>query len=227
VDDEDLDANRERYMRESKAKLPDVDQPPGFMQGWLGWYYTRLYVKVRPERIYVWPTGDPSREPQLLDSHLEEVRSGHDEEPESDPPAPVGGGPAWDDRMETLGDEHRTAVLSFVSPDGFPFSARVPVMVDRSERIVRLDQPPVGAPLQPCRACLAAHDHDEKFSWQKNFHIRGDLVEDGGRWAIVPRKLVGGFELPPGSMFSRMRLNASKMRRFRKVAKRELAKRDG
>jgi len=41
----------------------------------------------------------------------------------------------------------------------------------------------------------------------------------------VPRKLVGGFELPPGSMLSRYRLNFSKMQRFRKIAKSELAKR--
>jgi hypothetical protein len=36
---------------------------------------------------------------------------------------------------------------------------------------------------------------------------------------------VGGFELPPGSLISRMRLNYSKTQRFRKVAKRELARR--
>jgi hypothetical protein len=228
VDDEDLDANRERYMREAKEKLPDVDQPPRFMQGWLGWYYTRLYVKVRPERIYVWPNADISVEPELLDSHMEEVRSGHDEEPEHEPPPPVGGEPAWDERMDTLGDEHATGVLSFVSPDGFPFSARTSVTVDSGNRIVRIDKPPVGAPLEPTRACLCVHDHDDKFTWQRNFHIRGDLVEDDdGAWTIVPRKLVGGFELPPGSLVSRMRLNAKKMRRFRKIAKRELAKREG
>ena len=52
--------------------------------------------------------------------------------------------------------------------------------------------------------------------------MRGDLVEDGDGWAIEPRKLVGGFELPPGSNLQRMRLNAKKMMRYRKIAKREL-----
>lgn len=229
VDDGDLDANRERYQRESAAKLPGTKdaQPPKFLQGWFGWYYTRLYVKVRPERIYVWPRGDWSQEPELLDSHLEEVRSGHDEEPDVDRPAvDPAGDRAWDDRMEALGSTHETAVLSFVSPDGFPFSARVPVSVDKGERLVRIERTPVGAPLEPVRACLAAHDHDERFTWQRNFHVRGDLVEDGDGWAIVPRKLVGGFELPPGSLLVRMKLNASKIRRFRRTAKRELAKRE-
>jgi hypothetical protein len=41
----------------------------------------------------------------------------------------------------------------------------------------------------------------------------------------VPRKLVGGFELPPTSNFQRYRINARKMLRFRKIAKRRLAQR--
>jgi hypothetical protein len=36
---------------------------------------------------------------------------------------------------------------------------------------------------------------------------------------------VGGFELPPGSMLARTRLNLAKIRRFRKIAKRQLAQR--
>jgi hypothetical protein len=156
---------------------------------------------------------------------MEEVRSGHDEEPEDDPPAPTGGDPVWDTRMESFGELYDTAVLSFVAPDGFPFSVRLPVTVDKKERLVRIDEPPMAAPLQPGRACLAAHDHDEDFTWQRNFHVRGDLVEDGDAWVIVPRKLVGGFELPPGSLVVRMKQNLPKIRRFRKIAKREQAKR--
>lgn len=227
VDDDDLDANRERYQREAIEKLPATKDalPPKFLQGWFSWYFTRLYIKVRPERIYVWPRGDWSQEPELLDSHMEEVRSGHDEEPEDDPPPPTGGDPVWDTRMESFGQLYETAVLSIVSPDGFPFSVRIPVTVDKKARRVRIDEPPMAAPLQPGRACLAAHDHDEDFTWQRNFHVRGDLVEDGDGWAIVPRKLVGGFELPPGSLVVRIKQNLPKIRRFRKIAKREQAKR--
>jgi hypothetical protein len=129
--------------------------------------------------------------------------------------------------MESLGELYDTAVLTFPSPDGFPFSVRVPVTVDRGERIVRIDEMPLGAPLQPSRACLAAHDHDEEFTWQRNFHVRGELVQDGGSWAVVPRKLVGGLELPPGSVVVRMKQNLPKIRRFRKIAKKEQAKRRG
>jgi hypothetical protein len=229
VDDADLDANRDRYQREAVEKLPATKDalPPKFLQGWFNWYFTRLYIKVRPERVYVWRDRDWTQEPELLDSHMEEVRSGHDEEPDADRAAPTGREPVWDQRMESLGRLYDTAVLSWVSPDGFPFSVRVPVAVDKSARRVHIEELPVGAPLLAGRACLAAHDHDEEFTWQRNFHVRGDLVEADAGWAVVPRKLVGGFELPPGSIAVRMRQNFPKIRRFRKTAKRELARRGG
>ena len=69
------------------------------------------------------------------------------------------------------------------------------------------------------------HDHPPDFSWQRNFQVRGDLVEDENGWALVPAKLVGGFELPPTGALERLRLNLPKVRRFRRVAKQELAKR--
>jgi hypothetical protein len=199
--------------------------PPKPVQRLFGWYFTRIYVKVRPERVYVWEGGECTSEPLLLDAHLEEVRSGHDEEPERPPPEPVGGRPKWDARMDELGERYPTAVLSLLSPDGFPFSARVPIALDKEARRVRLDAEPMGAPLMPCLACLTAHDHAPDFTWQRNFQVRGDLVEEDGGWALVPHKLVGGFEIPPTSMFERYRLNAKKIRRFRKIAKREKRRR--
>jgi hypothetical protein len=228
VDDRDLDHNRERYTRESVEKLPSTKdgQPPKFLQRFFTWYYTRVYVHVRPERVYVWRGGIDS-EPELLDTHMEEVRSGHNEEPPAAHPGPRGREPAWDGRIDELGRLYETAVLSLVAPDGFPFAVRVPVTVDRDARRVRIDRPPPGVPLQPGLACLTAHDHDPGFQWQRNFQVRGDLVEDESGWSVVPAKLVGGFELPPGSTLQRYRLNAAKIRRFRKIGKRELAKRSG
>jgi hypothetical protein len=229
VDDRDLQANWTRYEREAAEKLPAVNEisPPAFAKRFFGWYYMRLYVHVRPERVYVWERGDVAEEPQLFDCHMEEVRSGHDEEPESPPPPPFGGPTAWDRRIEELGQLHESAVLSFVAPDGFPFSVRLPLTVDPAARVIRIGTEPVGVPLAPGLACVTAHDHDERFTYQRNFQVRGDLLERDGGWAIEPRKLVGGFELPPGSLLARLRLNYTKTNRFRKVAKRELRKRAG
>jgi hypothetical protein len=74
-------------------------------------------------------------------------------------------------------------------------------------------------------ACLTAHAHHPEFEWQVNFQVRGDLVPDGDGWSLIPRRLVGGLELPPGSALSRYRTNFAKMRRFHRNAKRELARR--
>jgi Pyridoxamine 5'-phosphate oxidase len=227
VDDRDLDANRERYGRELVEKLPGArDQlPPKFLRRLFGWYFTRVYVHVRPERVYVWPDGDVSREPELFDAHMEEVRSGHDEEPAAPHAAAEGGGVDWDGRMDELGSRYPSAVVSLVAPDGFPFSVRLPIEVDRDARRIRLGGAPVGVPWQPGLVCLTAHDHSPDFKWQRNFQVRGDLVEEDGAWAVVPHKLVGGLELPPGSLVGRIRANAGRVRRYRRTAKRELANR--
>jgi hypothetical protein len=226
VDDRDLEANRVRYERESAVKLPAAAkrQPPHWIKRTMSWYYTRLYIHVRPERVYVWPGGDTAGAPQIYGAHLEEVRSGHSEEPERFHADPEAGASAWHPRIREFGTVHPTAVLSFVSPDGFPFSVRLPVAVDPASRWIRIEAEPADVPLQPGLACLTAHTHDERFTWQQNFQVRGDLVRAGGSWALVPHKLVGGFEIPR-SQITLLRETAAKARRFRRVAKREYARR--
>lgn len=224
VDDRDLGANRRRYERESSAKLPGLRgvTPPGPLKRLAPWYFTRIYVHVRPERVYVWRGRND--EPELFDSRMEEVRSGHDEAPPADHEPPEGGATAWDRRMEELGDVHRTAVVSLVAPDGFPFSFRTPVTLDRAARRVRLGAVPTGAPVQPGLACLTAHEHEPTLRWQRNFQVRGDLLRDEQGWALLPHRLVGGLEAPPGRL-ELVRINAGKAVRFNRTALRELWRR--
>jgi hypothetical protein len=224
VDDRDLDANRDRYLRESMEKLPKAVKmmPPKAVQRLFDWYYKRIYVHVRPERVYVWPDGDSTKEPELFDAHMEEVRSGHDEEPASAHAGTEGGGTVWDERMDELGARYPSAVLSLIAPDGFPFAVRVPITVDRAAHRLRVGTGVVGLPIQPGLACVTAHDHHPEFLWQRNFQVRGDLLEEDGGWTVIPHRLIGGFELPPGSTFEKYRQNARKMIRYRKNAKREL-----
>ena len=65
--------------------------PPKILEGLFGWYFERVYVQVRPERVFVWPDGDPATSRRCHDSHLEEVRSGHIEEPAAATPGAGGG----------------------------------------------------------------------------------------------------------------------------------------
>jgi hypothetical protein len=226
VDDRDLEANRERYARESAAKRPNLGllQPPEFVRRFMGGYFSRIYIHIRPERVYVWPGGDIDAEPELYDAHMEEVRSGHSEEPDRFHAAPGGGMSEWDPRIYELGNRFPRAVLSFVSPDGFPFSIRVPVHVDEAARWIRIEADPDAVPLQPGLACLTAHVHDDDFTWQENFQVRGDLTRQGGTWALIPHRVVGGIELPANRLKA-LRANVARLRRFRTVANRELSQR--
>jgi hypothetical protein len=229
VDDRDLKANRERYREESLEKLPATKEmlPPKVLEGLFSWYFERIYVKVLPERVFVWPEGDTSKEPIIHDSRLEEVRSGHSEEAQQPLAAPEGGDFAWDARMEQLGQRHTEAVLAWAAPDGFPLAVRVPVSCDKSSRSLRIDAEPAGLPLLEGRVCLAAHSHAPDFSWQENFQVRGDLVRESESWVLVPHKLIGGFELPNESMLARYRRNLGKSIRFYRTRKRLLKNRGG
>ena len=154
---------------------------------------------MRPERVYVWRGGDFAREPQLFDSRMEEVRSAHSEEPAVPQPAPPSGGPPpGTSACDELGRRHETAVLSVVAPDGFPMSARVPIEPDEAAGASGSESCRRHAarrrPRVPGRARARSG-----LQWQINFQVRGDLVPEDGGWALVPHKLVGGFELPPAA----------------------------
>jgi hypothetical protein len=221
VDEHDLDANRERYLRETAEKLPATRSmhPPKPIRGIFNWYYTRIYVLVRPERVFVWPDGDVTGEPQLHDAHLEEVRSGHTEESPEDHGPASGGQVAWNEDVEQLGHRYPTAALGWLAPDGFPASVRVPVRADPGSRSIVLEAEPTGVPLLEGRACLTAHTHAPDFSWQRNFQVRGDLVKGNGAWRLIPHRLVGGFEMPQSAV-GRTRSFMSRMIRYTRTARR-------
>ena len=220
VDDTDLDANRERYEREMADKLPALHAlaPTGALKRFFSWYYDRIYLHVRPERVYVWAGAALDVEPTLYDAHVEEVRSGHNQEPEEGHVPPEGGMDVWDTRLDRLGREDATAVLAIVGPDGFPFAVRVPVRADADACVVHVEADPVGAPIDPGPACLCAHTHAEDLTWQRSFQVRGDLVEQDGRLVLHPHRVVAGLQLP-SSAFERYRVNVRKILRFRKTAR--------
>jgi Pyridoxamine 5'-phosphate oxidase len=159
----------------------------------------RVDIHVRPERVYVWPEADIAAEPTLYDAHMEEVRSGHSEEPDRYHASPAGGASAWSHRIAELGARYPTAVLSLISPDGFPFAARVPVQVDRAARWIAIGGAPSGVPFQPGLACLTAYE-----STTDIFQLRGDLVFVEGTWALIPHEVLPELE-PPRPPLGRLR----------------------
>jgi hypothetical protein len=139
---------------------------------------TQEVLHVRPERVYAWSVADPDAEPRLYDAHLEEVRSGHNEEPEVGHPAPEGGGGTWDDRLDVLD----AALLACVGPDGFPFAAQVAIAPDREGGLVRFAHLPVGMPVEPGLACLHVAGGGPR--------VTGDLVNGPDGWALLPHAIV-------------------------------------
>jgi hypothetical protein len=134
-------------------------------------------LHVQPERVYAWSEG--ASEPRLFDSHLEEVRSGHNEEPEIGHAGPEGGSGIWDERL----DDVDSALLACVAPDGFPFAARVRVDSDPDEGVLRVPEMTVGMPVGSGPACLHATDGPR---------VEGDLVMRGGGWVVLPHRILGG-----------------------------------
>jgi Pyridoxamine 5'-phosphate oxidase len=134
-------------------------------------------LHVRPERVYAWSPDDPDGEPRLFDAHLEEVRSGHNEEPEIGHVGPEGGRSVWEPSL----DEVDSGLLACVGPDGFPFAVRLAVSADPGERVLRLVEVPLGLPIEPGPACLHAGDA----------RVEGDLVAGPDGWGLVPHRLLG------------------------------------
>jgi hypothetical protein len=139
-------------------------------------------LRVRPERVLHWPSGDLDGEPVLYDAHLEEVRSHHNEEPERPHAAPAEQTRTrWDDRLDALAAlEGAQGTLAVIAPDGFPFAVRVPVTPHRDAGTVRIGADPVGAPLEPGPAALLLADDEGELL------VRGDLLEDAGSWVLRP-----------------------------------------
>ena len=184
-----LAANRERYWRESNVKLPATKKmhPPKPMRAMIGWYYTRIYVLVRPERVFVWPGPDVDRGAR-------------------DPRLPPRGGPLGprrgagrrprraDRRPGRLGRAGRRARPRLRDGRGHLAGARrLPALgppADPRRRRGQGDPPrapsPAGLPLIEGRACLTVHRHAPDFTWQNNFQVRGDLGARPGRLAPRP-----------------------------------------
>jgi hypothetical protein len=212
VDDGDLDANRRRYHADTAAKPTGPATAPVGER--FDWYFTRIYIEIRPERVLVWRGAAPEVFGSL---------------PDSAAPAPRGYGGTGrpNRRIAEIGRRYDTAVLSTLGVEGYPLSIRLPVTADRRGRSIAIEAEPAAVELRPGPACVTAHDHDPELGWTRNFQVRGDLVRDAHGWLVVPHRVVDGFELPPSGSLVRAIANIPKIRRFRRTAARERRRRGG
>ncbi|WP_054812383.1 hypothetical protein [Nocardia arizonensis] len=177
VRDADLQANADRYLRESLAKIPQtVEGMPRFLLERSAWYFARIYVQVTPRRIVWWPDGDLSAAPSTW------TCAPGTEFPASDP-APRGPRlprrsappPDWRpfaDRARRLG----MPVVSLTA-DGDP--ATVPVRACSPTPDGYDLRLPAGVPARSGPVCLTFHRHGPAMSWQENVVLVGTAEAQG------------------------------------------------
>lgn len=231
VRDADVQANTDRYVRLTMAKLPAAYAgTPRFMLRSLAWYFARIWIEVTPTRILWWPGGRLDEPPRQW------VAPAGTAAPPSDP-APPGGQPgAWSQHPV---DWHRAAELTvrelsmrdltFVGPDGFPVCVPVQGIRRRPEGFqLRVPRVPGFSPAGP--ACLTFHTHDETFTAQQNRVFVGHIPDTDddptvrldvrrvlGSWSVPGNKLGATVDLIRKGRMLRPRLHAECARRGRPV----------
>lgn len=200
VRDADLQANTDRYLRESLAKTSGMDATPWFLRRRMSWYFARIWIEVWPERMLWWPGGDLDSEPQRWEGGPLTVAP-------SDP-APAGKRlpsrlrPPVDwrpfaDRAQRL----RTPVLTTVV-NGSPLPLRTRG-VQRTTDGFRVDLP-AGVAAADGPACLTFHRVGPGLEWQENVVLVGRASVCGTSVEVTVERALNDWSLA-GSNWQRMR----------------------
>ncbi len=206
VRDRDLQANTDRYIRLSTAKLPAATRgSPKMALRRMPWYFARIWIEVTPTRILWWPGRDLATAPHEWRAPEGTVA------PPSDP-APPGGQPGawlappteWDGVTRHALSEMSLRDLAVVDESSFPICLPVEVHDavrersgatdgrDDTRRRFRLELNRGAPPISDGPACLTFHEHPEVFTRQENLTLVGrTLSMDGDLCFDVERALAG------------------------------------
>ena len=229
VRDTDLQANTDRYVACSTAKIPEATkgQPKAVLRRF-GWYYARIWIEITPLHMRWWPTRD-------LDSAPEEWNAPEGTAaPLSDPPPPGARPGAWiappsDWRSVARGalDRLPLADLTVVGASGFPVCLPVSVarLVDDG---LALGLGPGAPALEEGPACLTLHGHPERFTGQENRALVGTAVPGDGTvllrveraladWSLAGNRLQMALGFLSKGRILRRRLAAEAARRSQPV----------
>lgn len=192
VRDADLQANTDRYLRESFRKLPAASGgAPPFMLRTMAYYFVRIWVETTPVRILWWPEGNTDSAPQVWEAPADTLF------PPSDP-APAGKAPgAWKENppdwragaqraVQALG----LPVLTVTGADGYPYLMRAKTVTLGGEGFT-LEMPrgmtwSAGGP-----ACLTFHYHPTVFSGQENMMFVGEAQQNGPQVTFTVKRRIG------------------------------------
>ncbi len=214
VRDADLQANTDRYIRESFAKLPEAySGTPVFLLRSMTWYFVRIWIQVTPLRMLWWPDGDLERQPERWEAAEGLAATESDPAPQGKPlgtwhPGVADWRPGADYAVQNMGDP----VLTLVDEDGFPYPMRVRGTTLAADGFLFNLVSGLPGDLQGA-ASLTFHTHPENFTSQQNMVFSG-VVEAGGKFVV--EKQLGDWSLPA----SRLKATLTYFDRRRKLVPR-------
>jgi hypothetical protein len=185
VNDSDLQANTDRYVRMNLSRSTMFRQMPAFMLRQMDGYLARIWIAVTPLKLLWWPKGDMGTTPQQW------LAPEGTQAPPSDPPPkplPTPHKPLvdpqtnWRKDIAYAFDRLGTPVITLVDDDGYPvpFRVRGGSSGDEGVHLDLLSAMPVKA---RGRACLTFHtlkvQKGEMIS-NENMSFIGEVSGDGG-----------------------------------------------
>ena len=196
VRDEDLQANTDRYVHESRSKTAEAwrGQPRWLIRA-QAWYWVRIFVELTPVEVRWWEggaldgPGELWRGPDLPTTAKQGA-------PSSIRPAPWQKEPGdWHSRASYVLEQFGAPTLTVMAPDGFP----VPVPCRRAVLVpggFTLDLPESSPVAAAGGACLGFDrmDGGTSFKGQENAVFTGSVEAATGRFAV--ERLLPDFSLP-------------------------------
>lgn len=200
VRDSDLQANTDRYVELSVAKLPDtIRHRPRALLRRMAWYYARIWIEVTPLHVHWWPTRRLAQRADAWDAPEGTAAALSDPAPPGAAPGPWTSPPArWRPLATAALSRLPLCDLTVVGPNGFPLC----LPVDRTELVgdaVVLHLGPGAPELGGGPACLTLHHHGQRFTGQENHALVGHLDTEGTPQLVVDRAL-GDWSLPGGTL---------------------------
>jgi hypothetical protein len=188
VRDSDLQANTDRYVPLTMAKLPGTYKHQlSFVLRRQQWYFTRIWIHVTPLRIFWWQAGRTDHPPQVWTAPAGVTAPPSDPPPPGTAPGPWQAYPKDWRKAAYYACRHLGApVLTVLDSDGFPGPFRVKRAVLEPEGF--LLELAANAPSPPHSsgpgsfgrpACLTFHRHNEVFVGEENRIFLGEVVSRG------------------------------------------------
>jgi hypothetical protein len=231
VRDSDLQANTDRYVARSGAKLPEVTKgQPRFVLRRLAWYYARIWIEVTPLHIRWWPSRQLTETPRTWNAPEGTAAPLSDPAPSGSQPEPWVTPPASWQAVMRDGAGLPVHDLTVVDGNGFPLC--IPVSrTEVTEDGARLSVGPAAPGFSGGPACITMHGHADVFMGQQNRTVVGTVepwepgagpvslrAERGlADWSLAGNKARSALSLLSKRRLLAPRLQAEADRRFQPV----------